>query len=630
MAEEQLAFGGEVESTAELDNCQYLTQVAWRPSADKRLTSAASQGDIATFAKHLRKQLRGVSQRSGKSGVTSALLQPLWSKRAFDADHEQWSNLLQKLHKQVTSSKSDAKRTSEVNNLVARELAAGGPFAGGPAGLLAWMTILSEVGDLLSDDVLVSVWRQTQEASRRLSMGDEEFDADAPDQQLLVQGELPWRSGLLFSSVKGAGKCRKAGQSCLRRELEGMTDGDGTPHARLLHRLPLTLAVFVRSMQAGLAAGEKLWSSASAERFEMLVERVSSLSLPDGRTALSNGASFAPASLMKSATMLSGLSKRQPSASRLLGMPDDAEIVGKKSRSKAHKVARPKRVPRFDKDESPSSQSDWAELACMRNNWQVGSDSCVIAHHESQPQVLLTAFEHSLIDGDWRTTVSQNGEFLSDDVSWECVCWFSDKDVDYIELQSKGGDVSFFRQVLLSRTDHWAMFADGLIGKEAAKYELTTQLPLADGVMTDRSERTREMGISQGKLKAKVYPLALDQQRVANAHGALTDDDASLTLRQTVTGKSVYAPMVIDWSPDRRKCEFQWRRLTVAEDGRSVPPDLASGFRLRIGKHQWLIYRSFHEGETARTVLGHHSPHETVIAEFPVSGDVEPLVMVEQ
>lgn len=631
MAKAQIAFGKEQESTAELSNDQYLQQVHWRSSADKRLMSAAKQGDIAAFAKQVRRQLRDASRRSRQVGGTSALLQPLWSKHTFDSDHESWGGLLTMLHREMTADKSDAKRSATVRKLVSRQLAAGGPFAGGPTGLIAWMTVLSEVGGLLSDAVLVTVWRQTLEASLRLKMHDEEFDAACPDQRILVKGEVPWRSGLLFAGVRGAGKRHKVGQALLRQELEAMTDGDGTPHARMLHRLPLTLAVFVRAMLAGLAAGEKLWNSNSADRFEMLIERVSALSMSDGRTAMSNGASFAPASLMKAATKLSGLRKGHPSARRFLEMPDDAVGLRKKRRAKGqYKINRAGKVPRFDKDESPSSQSDWAELACMRNNWRDGADSCVITYDESQPRVQLSAFERSLIDGEWRTTIEREGEVLAGNLNWECVCWFSDKDGDYLELQAETDGLSLFRQVLLSRTDHWALFADGIVGKQAAEYALSTHLPLADGVTTDRSELTREMGIAQGKLKAKVYPLALDQQRIANAHGTLTDEDASLTLRQTTTGKAIYAPLIIDWSPDRRKSEAQWRRLTVAEEGKALPADAAAGYRLRIGKHQWLFYRSFEEGETARTVLGHHTPHETVIAEFPVSGDVDPLVMVEQ
>ena len=86
---------------------------------------------------------------------------------------------------------------------------------------------------------------------------------------------------------------------------------------------------------------------------------------------------------------------------------------------------------------------------------------------------------------------------------------------------------------------------------------------------------------------------------------------------------------MIDWSPNRGRSPAQWRQLTVAEDGAILAQDQAVGYRLRIGKHQWLYYRSLEIGETGRTLLGHHTLHETVIAEFTTDGDVQPLVMVE-
>ncbi len=626
MAEGQIEFGGEITATAEQTDEQYLRDIRWRASADERVVSAAKAGDLARFARVLRKVLGRQSQTPSKSQLTPSLLQSLWSRHVFEGDP---CGFVTEIRRHLTSKKAEAKRTASVTKIVERELECGGPCVEDPIALPAWMSVLREVNAQLKDDVLVTLWRRTLDATILCSMDGRKELEETVDQVLLVQGEVPWRSGLLFSDVRGAGQQRKAGQSLLREELESLTDGDGTPHARSLRRLPLTLAVFVRSTFAGESFGRPLWDRDSAARFQQLVERIASLCLDDGRTALSNGSSFAPASLMKTATKLAGLSKRIPAAQRLLSLPDDSLSSTKKSIRKAHKISRPKKTPQFDQEESPSSQSDWAELACLRNNWQRGADSCVVTHHESQPQICLTAFERPLIYGDWQTTVERDGKAVTSGGTWDCVCWFSDKDADYLELQSEGDGITFFRQVLLSRTDHWAFLAVGAIGRSQAEYSMTTRLPFADGVTTDACQWTRQLGMTQGKLKSQVYPLALDQQRVNNAHGKLSDDDACLTLQQTATGKAIYAPLVIDWSPDRRRSEAQWRRLTVAEDGSAVTADVAGGFRLRAGKHQWLFYRSFQPGETARTVLGHHTPNETIIAEFPTGGDVEPLVMVE-
>ncbi|MCA9024247.1 MAG: hypothetical protein KDA86_03440 [Planctomycetaceae bacterium] len=530
------------------------------------------------------------------------------------------------LNRQLRSSKSEAKQSAAISRIVKGALKTGGPDAEDPIGLLGWMSVLAELSSQLEDELLVNLWRRTLDASILCSQRHGTDKEELIDRLLLVRGEIPWRGGLLFADVRHAGQMRKAGRSYLRNELEALTDGDGTPHARTLHRLPLTLAAFVRSADAGEKSGKSLWDAESAERFEQLIERVAAMCLDDGRTALSNGASFAPASLMKTASSLAGLGKQVPAAQRVHAFPDDSLMS---SRVKDARGRLRKKMPRFDEENSPSSQSDWAGLACLRNNWLSGSDCCVVTHHQAQPQVCLTAFERPLLDGDWQTTIELDGNVVATGDGWDCVCWFSDKDVDYLELQSEGEGITTFRQVLLSRTDHWLLLTEGFLAKEQGDYRLSSRIPFADGVSVDACQWTRQMTLSRGKLAAQVYPLALDQQRVNNAHGTLSNENGCLTLHQTMKGKAIYAPLVIDWSPDRRRRESQWRQLTVVEEGKVLRPDEACGFRLRVGKHQWLIYRSLQPGETARTVLGHHTPHETVIAEFATSGEVEPLVMVE-
>jgi hypothetical protein len=94
-------------------------------------------------------------------------------------------------------------------------------------------------------------------------------------------------------------------------------------------------------------------------------------------------------------------------------------------------------------------------------------------------------------------------------------------------------------------------------------------------------------------------------------------------------GTAVHIPIVFDWHPRRRALAADWRSLTVSENGQAVKSDFAAGYRLRIGKHQLLIYRSLAPTDEARAVLGHHTRYETVVGTFDSSGDVDPWVMVE-
>ena len=71
-----------------------------------------------------------------------------------------------------------------------------------------------------------------------------------------------------------------------------------------------------------------------------------------------------------------------------------------------------------------------------------------------------------------------------------------------------------------------------------------------------------------------------------------------------------------------------WRQLTVAADLERQPADVAVGYRVQLGRDQWLIYRSLAEPAN-RTLLGHNLSTEMLLARFDETGEVEPLIEVE-
>jgi hypothetical protein len=87
--------------------------------------------------------------------------------------------------------------------------------------------------------------------------------------------------------------------------------------------------------------------------------------------------------------------------------------------------------------------------------------------------------------------------------------------------------------------------------------------------------------------------------------------------------------VVIDWDPGRRHSYADWRSLTVTEEGKVLKRSAASAHRVRIGDHHVFVYRSLRASGEMRAVLGHHTPHETVIGLFVEDGEVEPIVNVD-
>lgn len=99
----------------------------------------------------------------------------------------------------------------------------------------------------------------------------------------------------------------------------------------------------------------------------------------------------------------------------------------------------------------------------------------------------------------------------------------------------------------------------------------------------------------------------------------------------TKSGKGTggYLAWLIDWSPARQKDPAEWRGLTTTENATVIPGDIAQGYRIKVGKSQWLIYRSMIPPEDARAVLSLHTSHETSINTVTPKGEIVPILMVD-
>ncbi|MEX0585699.1 MAG: hypothetical protein WD176_03585, partial [Pirellulales bacterium] len=254
--------------------------------------------------------------------------------------------------------------------------------------------------------------------------------------------------------------------------------------------------------------------------------------------------------------------------------------------------------------------------------------ACIIAFDGLTPRIDLTAFGVPVLSGDWGCADAQGQPATG---VWECVCWFSDANVDYVELQNIGNDGRHvLRQALLSRDDHFLLLCDvahgGNVG-EGLHHRIT--LPLLADATAQRDALTRQWELRVGPLRMRALPLGLPQAGIHRADGNLTIDGHSVTLTQSTTGAQLACPLLLDWSPARRKAPVQWRQLTVAENGRILTADEALGIRWRIGDAQWLYFHTLNGSDVSRTILGMHTLQETVIAELNSRGNVEHLVQVE-
>jgi len=74
--------------------------------------------------------------------------------------------------------------------------------------------------------------------------------------------------------------------------------------------------------------------------------------------------------------------------------------------------------------------------------------------------------------------------------------------------------------------------------------------------------------------------------------------------------------------------QLTWRHLTVGQQRQIAPDDVAVGYRVQVGKSQWLVYRSLAPA-AIRTVLGQNVMHEFLVGRFHADGHVETLLEIE-
>ena len=247
-----------------------------------------------------------------------------------------------------------------------------------------------------------------------------------------------------------------------------------------------------------------------------------------------------------------------------------------------------------------------------------------------------------VVSGTWRFEVSQHGRRLAPESSWESNCWYTDDEVDYLELEiALAAGVRVQRQIVLAREDRFLFLADAVLSPQGGGLEYRGALPLAPRVGFRGAAESREGFLVEGRQAAKtgkpaaqerplaqVLPVGMPEWRAELHSGELTATAEGLELRQSTAAARLLAPLFIDLDRRRFRRRMTWRRLTVAESLAAVPPETAVGFRVAVGNEQWLIYRAL-AGKANRTLLGHNLSTESLFARFGKNGEVTSIVEIE-
>ena len=514
-----------------------------------------------------------------------------------------------------------------------------------PVALLAGCELLALYGSQLPAEVVGGLWRVTlagalaQSSSFVTATETEDWqekiaEYDNSREVWLQAGLLPLVCGLLFDDVKGAPRLSRTGRASLNNQLLHVTDGAGTPVGEVFDALPEFLALWSDALLISRLFETILWKNSSARRFEKMLRRLAATARgAEVLTGTKDGESAA--ALLRTAIEHHGVSATtdwlNPFEQSANSGKARRKSTGGKTKSTTTKST--KKSKKISKSAIPSWQSDDTDAACLRTSW-ASDASLITTRFNNEPVSLdLVADGVPVFSGRWQLELAEGGAPVELEAAWECICWNSDSDADYLELQLEfDGGPKINRLLLLSRTQQFAILADIVSGSTPGRVDLATSLPLANGVTLKSSGNDREQTLKAGDKTVRVFPLALPQDPGIGTAGriGLNDENntACLTLSHATESGTMFSPIVFDWSSKRRSVPVEWRQLTVTRAG-EIDPSGAAAYRLQVGKLHLAMYRALSGTERYRTFLGYQVESETVIGHFTKSGEIQEILIVE-
>ena len=530
---------------------------------------------------------------------------------------------------------------------------------------IAWAEGLPSLREILGSEV----WQALAECLSGLPVEvDEQTLSDQPLVHQILAGELAWTLASRLPQSPVSRRWERSGQKAISLGLSQILDRQGMPPAKHFRILRPLLACWTRCRALAGRLSHGGLGPRPEQRFRRFVRNALRCTRPDGQTLFAEDelASWPRASWGRElfdAVLKSGVEEidRRLAATAGYAVPGLPNLSPGSVAKAAKKAA----------DLPPASICcEDSAIAVMRRNWNRDDERIAVLFAGQNCEIELVSCGRLAATGTWRFEITQQGQQLQPVSHWELSCWYSDEDVDYLELEmALTAGVRLQRQIVLAREDRFLFLADAVMGPPPASgcpaglpsrsgepspasrpckhgarpgdMQYHSVLPLAPQVEFRGAAESYEGFLVQGgaanaggssataaRPLAQVLPLGMPEWRAEPHDGDLKSTAEGLELRQSTTGQRLFAPLFIDLDRSRFRRRMTWRQLTVAESLAPVPRDVAVGFRIAIGDRQWIIYRSL-AASGNRTLLGHNLATESLIARFGEDGEVTLIVEIE-
>jgi len=469
---------------------------------------------------------------------------------------------------------------------------------------IAWAHAMSMLPERLGE----STW--TELLSHLLWLMDANGDA-SDEENAMVSGfltsvELRLALARSLPEIPLCKASRKQAKVALNAMLDALLDGQGTLHAKNVKDIQYLLASGTRCLTLDAVSQKRRIGKSARLQFDWLVRQTLRWSRSNGSPILSD-------------------SLDSPHFDEMLKFA--LKITKDESDQAAFKALRGKRTT--DDAEMPvtSEHSEWSELATMRTSWLPKANRLAVDYSDRSLNVELCSGRESILRGASDPHIVINDELLSLESDWQEVCWETDHDLDYLELEctlTHGWRLQ--RQFLLARHDKFILIADAIMGPTKSQIQYQHTLPTTDNITVEQEPENTEAAILGERKVGRIIPLALSEWRSEQRHDRLRQEPVRLEM--STSAVALYAPLFVDLEPVRRNKPLTWRQLTVAENLLPIPKDVAVAYRVQVGKAQWVIYRAL--GETGnRTFLGQNLISDFYVARFMPNGETQMLIDVQ-
>ena len=357
------------------------------------------------------------------------------------------------------------------------------------ASTLVWSYLVSSVADAVSPD---SWWELLGRLTRIIEEAAGLCVEDHPVVHQVLAGEAALAVAFQFPELSTPREVGPFGARIVSEGLEELHDGQGLLHADYFGVHQALFASWTRSLLLIRGTKQAKITSDAKTQYDWAVRTAFRTVRSDDTNVFSSdeGVKWSR-SLIDAALELGGNEE------------DEAIAALRRGRKRKKKF--------FDlTPDDASVYSEWAAAALMRPDWSNEGTKLTVLFPDNRTRVELESDMRVLWSGKWDFEVRRNGVLLAPTSDWVEVCWDSDDDADYLELEiDLGADVRMQRAFFLGKEDRVVFLADTLLDEsgESPTLEYRGWLPTTDRTSFEVGEESNEGYLRHGQTgRARASP----------------------------------------------------------------------------------------------------------------------------